>query len=213
MKCLDLFCGAGGAAKGLNEAGFDIVGIDIDNQPEFPFEFIQCDVFNLTTEFLQEYDLIWASPPCQGFIPGTIHARNKGKIYPNLIPHTRQLLKNSWMPFVIENVQCSPVRKDLMLCGQMFDLKILRHRFFEIEGFHVPRIKHFKHKLNVQEGTAIGVYTGMADPRKVSSKTGHLNEDIETWQKALEVNWVKNRKNLAQCIPPKYSKYIGSYFN
>ena len=42
-KLLD--CGAGGCSVGYNRAGFDVV--DSKEQPNYPFEFIQSDVFDL----------------------------------------------------------------------------------------------------------------------------------------------------------------------
>ena len=66
-KLLDLFCGGGGAAVGYHRAGFDeIVGVDIVNQPRYPFQFVQADALEFVAEYGHEFDAIHASPPCQG---------------------------------------------------------------------------------------------------------------------------------------------------
>jgi len=111
LKALDLFCGAGGTSKGLVDAGFDVTGIDIKDQPEYPFRFIKMDATKVTLDVLKEFDFIWASPPCQLFSI----ARNLGNAQGNkcsalnLIPETRELLEKSGKPFVIENVPFSVI--------------------------------------------------------------------------------------------------------
>ena len=77
-RLLDLYCGAGGAATGYNRAGFDVTGIDLSPQPQFPFEFHQFDALNfLDTGLWALFDIIHASPPCQFFTQ--MSARDKGK--------------------------------------------------------------------------------------------------------------------------------------
>ena len=123
---------------GLHQAGYEVTGVDIRNGHQYPFEFIESDVFDLEPEFLQKYDFIWASPPCQSFSWSTATWRNKGYQYDgDLVGRTRDLLLRTGRPFVMENVIGSPLRKDLVLCGEMFGLNVVRHRIFEIHGFTV----------------------------------------------------------------------------
>lgn len=125
---LDLFCGAGGAAEGYHRAGFDVVGIDINPQPRYPFRFIQGDALDVSL-WPVGVDVIHASPPCQALSTQT---PDKSK-HLNLIPATRDVLVGSGLPYVIENVEgarrsmVDPIR----LCGSSFGLDVRRHRYFE----------------------------------------------------------------------------------
>ncbi len=220
---LDLFCGAGGAAVGLKRAGFDhITGIDINNQPEYPFSFSKMDVFDKQIG-IGKYDFVWASPPCQKYSWSTIKWRNQGKEYPDLIGKTREMLLKAQVPFVIENVPGAPIRKDLMLCGEMFNLRIIRHRYFECHGFKPRQPCHKKHKRAVWNGTAIGVWTGGrpgcfgdAEKRKYyctvaghDGDGGKGNCTLKSWQDAMELPHITSKKMLAEAVPPAYSEYIG----
>ena len=95
-RLLDLFCGAGGAAMGYHRAGFDVVGVDIAPQPNYPFEFVHRATRSL---FLRHdrgrvraratrFDAIHASPPCQAY---SVLRRANGPTpnTPNLIDPTR----------------------------------------------------------------------------------------------------------------------------
>jgi hypothetical protein len=97
---LDLFCGAGGAAMGYHRAGFDVFGVDIEPQPDYPFEFHQGDALTLGPEFLRSwrFDAIHASPPCQYFTKGAGQAGTRGR-HLNLIPPVRALLKAAGLPY------------------------------------------------------------------------------------------------------------------
>jgi DNA (cytosine-5)-methyltransferase 1 len=139
---LDLFCGAGGAAVGYHRAGFDVVGIDIEPQPNYPFEFIEGDALEVLTDFnrgalapswLGEAVAIHASPPCQ-FASKATAWRGDRACHSNLIPPTRELLQATGLPYVIENVSDARfwLRNPVMLCGTMFGIGAQSHRWFEV---------------------------------------------------------------------------------
>src|SRR5258707_15825847 len=94
-KLLDLFCGAGGCAVGYHRAGFEVTGVDINPQPRFPFRFIQADAMTFP---LEGYDVIHASPPCQGYSKAMKHFTKKD--YPKLIVEMRWRLKESGAEWV-----------------------------------------------------------------------------------------------------------------
>ena len=142
-KALDLFCCAGGASMGLHRAGFNVVGVDIDPQPRYPFEFYQADAVTFP---LDGFDFIWASPPCQRFC--ALATREDLSGYPDLVDPIRQRLTAAGVPWCIENVVGAPIRKDLILCGAMFGLRSYRHRHFEL-NFGVPQPDHPKHVMRV----------------------------------------------------------------
>jgi DNA (cytosine-5)-methyltransferase 1 len=136
-RALDLFCCAGGATRGLQQAGFHVTGVDHNPQPRYVGDrFVQADALTFP---LEGYDFIWASPPCQAF--SSLRALQKAKSYPNLIPQTRARLMATWTPWCIENVERAPLGDSgnlIMLCGTMFGLRIpsgdaelRRHRCFE----------------------------------------------------------------------------------
>ena len=210
MKILDLYCGAGGGAMGLHRAGFGVVGIDIKPQPNYPFEFIQADALEFD---LEGYDAYWATPPCQAYSFAARRWRNSGIEYPDLIKRTRDKLLRTNKPFVIENVVGAPIRKDLLLCGEMFGLKVIRHRIFEFRGLKVPQPKHKKHKGLVRDGYYVTVAgQGGNDSKHNYCKLRGLEgkTKLEVWQHAMDIDWM-TKKELTQAIPPAYSEYIGKY--
>ena len=144
-RLLDLFCCAGGAAKGYSDAGFEVVGVDINPQPNYPFEFIQADVLNMDIGFLQDFDAIHASPPCQSYSDLAKRNRN-ADAHPRLIEPVREMLDKSGRPYVIENVEGAPLQNPIVLCGTMFKgLRVIRHRLFEA-NFPLVAPEHIPHK-------------------------------------------------------------------
>lgn len=218
-RLLDLFCGAGGCAVGYARAGFEVVGVDIADQPSYPYEFHQRDALKVLEGILgtdpiggdvwpDGIDAIHASPPCQfASLASLYHGKANQAKHPNLIPPTRELLQQTGLPWVMENViearLAGPMRTDLTLCGEMFGLGVHRHRIFETEGFfamrlpHAPhRLKGAKHNCHVEEG-----YT-----RIVAGNYA----DHESACEAMGINWM-DRKELRLAIPPAYTEFIGTY--
>ena len=204
-KLLDLFCGAGGASVGYFDAGFDVVGVDINPQPNYPFDFVQADALEYVKEHRHEFDVIHASPPCQASTTLT-SGTNKGRVYPQLIPATRELLKSTGLPYVIENVQGSDVRRDLTLCGETFGLGVLRHRYFEVSGFDVVQPEHKPHRGRVT-GWNHGKYHD--GPYFAVYGEGGGKGTVAQWQQAMGIDWTSDRKELAEAIPPAYTEHIG----
>lgn len=118
-KLLDLFCCAGGASVGYGDAGFEIVGVDIDPQPHYPFKFIRADALTLDPDFIASFDAIHASPPCQAYSDLAKRNRNAHQ-WPRLIEPIREILVRSGLPYVIENVDGAPLVNPVVLCGTMF---------------------------------------------------------------------------------------------
>lgn len=205
MKLLDLFCGAGGAGKGYMDAGFDVTGVDIAPQPDYPGTFIQGDAIAYLAAHGHEYDAIHASPPCQASSALT-KGTNKGKEYLNLIPATRALLALHDKPTVIENVQGSDLRRDLTLCGEMFGLGVIRHRYFETSGFAALPLEHIKHRGRVAGWRHGEWFDG---PYFAVYGEGGGKGTVAQWQDAMGIHWTNNRKSIAEAIPPQYARFIG----
>lgn len=204
MKFLDLFCCCGGISKGFNNTfpNSEITGIDITNNHKYPYNFIHKDIFDLPLSFFEQFDLIHASPPCQHYFYG-INQEHRND-FPDLVDKTRQLLLKIGKPFTLENIPNSPLRKDLILCGEMFDLRVIRHRIFEIHGFTIPQLKHKQHKKPIDKKHSW--YAQIA-----GNGGNSYSYRIEDWQKAMDINWVNDRKHLTQMIPPKYYEYISKF--
>jgi DNA (cytosine-5)-methyltransferase 1 len=203
---LDLFCGSGGAGKGYADAGFDVVGVDLEPQPFYPFPFIQQDALQfLEYGVLSVFSAIHASPPCQHH--SALARGNNGNQgdYPELIEPTRRLLQKTGLPFVIENVVGAPLRDPVQLCGEMFGLPVIRHRRFET-NWPLQQPPHIKHRGRVA-GCRHGEW--FEGPYFAVHGDGGGKGSLADWQQAMGMPWVPQKKRIAQAIPPAYTQFIG----
>ncbi len=203
MKLLDLFCCAGGAGEGYRRAGFDVTGVDIEPQPNNPHRFIQADALEYLRAHGHEFDAIHASPPCQLYSMAAQTQRNRGKIYPDLLPPTRAALQAIGKPWVIENVPGAPMRPDFILCGCLFNLKLRRARWFETSWNGLSLLPSCQHPFPVVS------VVGHGTPSWVREKLG-FNPTIKHYREAMGIDWM-NRGELSQAIPPAYTEWIGRH--
>jgi len=200
-RVLDLFCGAGGAAMGLHQAWPDaeIVGVDIVPQPRYPFTFIQgaWDVLSGSG-----FDFIWASPVCKRYTRMLNHGLTPRAKHIDFIPAVRDWLIAHSVPYAIENVIGAPLLNPGMLCGEMFGLRVMRHRLFET-SFPVEWPVHIPHRgLGHRKQGDGGYYF-----RVYGHETGKAQ-----WGAAMGIDWMKSPE-LAQAIPPAFSHYIAEHWS
>lgn len=197
MKALDLFCCGGGASMGLHQAGFEVTGVDIKFHPRYPFKMVVADALNSGLD-LSEFDLIWASPPCQKFSRSTPTDRRSG--HPDLIQPVREMLAGSGKLTIIENVPGAPVRPDVILTGDMFGLRTYRERHFEL---------NFPCLVN-PPGRKFGPKTRPGSVCVAGGGGLRKGGRVDDWRDAMGCPWM-NRYELAQAIPPAYARYLGEW--
>jgi DNA (cytosine-5)-methyltransferase 1 len=208
-RVLDLFTGVGGARVGYERAGFEVIGVDINAQPDYPdpARFILANALEATRFTFQGFDLVHASPPCQAkctLTAGTnAHLASR---YADVYDETRDLLERSGVPYVIENPRSRP---DMVLCGEMFGLSVIRHRKFELGGWKAEAPGHVKHRGRVSGMRHGEWFTG---PYFAVYGEGGGKGTVAEWQQAMGIHWTNNRKSIAEAIPPAYTEYIGRQF-
>lgn len=231
-RLLDLFCCAGGAGMGYHRAGFEVVGVDIEPQPNYPFEFVQADALEELRRLkmggrsatshapsrtrggvygLADFDAIHASPPCQSYLNLGAVNRALGRDYEHadLIAATRTLLIESGKPYVIENVEdakrelVDPVR----ICGTGLGRPIRRHRLFES---NVPLVGI---ACDHKRFTEPRYWTGWRPngERRLSTVVQVYGNagGREHWPAALGVDWM-TAKEMTECVPPDYTDHLGA---
>jgi len=204
MKLLDLYCGVGGASVGYHQAGFEVLGVDLKHGKRYPFTYMRANVLDVLQdeEYINQFDVIHASPPCQTHSI-TKHLRNaQGKTTSkvDLIPETRAALIASGKPYIIENVPGSPLLNPIQLCGSSFGLKVRRHRLFESNVRLIGSVCDHK-----AQGRPIGVYGSLNDEIPKGGKTAST---INEARQAMGIDW-GIWTELVEAIPPAYTKYLG----
>jgi DNA (cytosine-5)-methyltransferase 1 len=203
---LDLFCGAGGASVGYRRAGFNVVGVDHEPQPNYPFEFCRADALEyLLNGGWKSFDAIHASPPCQRYSQGTKRWKGRAEKHPDLIGPVRDALESTGLPWIIENVVGAPLHRPITLCGTMFGLRVFRHRLFEA-SFLLLQPGHQKH--NGTTGAHRGYSTASSGRNGFVCVAGH-NFEPQAASQAMGIDWVQTRAELCQMIPPAFTEFVG----
>lgn len=208
-RLLDLFCCAGGAGMGYSRAGFEVVGVDINPKPRYPFEFHQADALEFLREHGREFDAVHASPPCQHYSVVSKSHNGNAAAHPDLVPPTREALRKNGRPWIIENVIGAPLINPVVLCGTMFPgLRVIRHRQFESsERLTAPGAcqphplcytmdKRKPHYGKLDEMTAFVMVNGGGNCSKAAAAD------------AMGIDWM-TKEELNEAIPPAYTEYLG----
>lgn len=207
MRLLDLFCGAGMAADGYHAAGFDeIVGVDINPQPDYPYTFVQDDALAVLSRlpFLTLFDAVHASPPCQAHTRASHLRTAQGGTskYADLLTPTLALLRTLDMPWVVENVPGAPgMDAAIVECGSAYGLGVRRHRLFLsnrwIQGSGCD------HKA---QGRPWGVYHVMGDQVPQGGRTALT---VEHGRSVMGVTRPIPWNSLKEGFPPAFSQHVG----
>lgn len=201
MRLLDLYCGAGGATKGYQRAGFQVTGVDIAPQPNYCGDaFIQADALEVS---LEGFDVIHASPPCQRY--SRLGSRYDREAHPDLVGPTRERLVGLEVPFIIENVEDAPLRSPVRLCGSSFGLGVRRHRLFETNfPLLVPPCNHHAGEPRFD------IYNhGQWSKSRVAYVFGQGGGKAkDQWADAMGIDWM-SLEEIVEAIPPAFTEFIG----
>jgi len=208
MRLLDLFCGAGMASDGYAAAGFtEIVGVDINPQPDYPYTFVQDDAVAVLGRkpFLSLFDAIHASPPCQAFTRASHLRTAQGGVskYSDLLTPVLALLADVETPWVVENVPGAPGMTGAAVeCGSAYGLGVRRHRLFLSNR---PLVSSgCDHKA---QGRPWGVYHVPADNIPDGGRTArNVEHGLEVMGVTRPIPW----NSLKEGFPPAYTEHVGT---
>ncbi len=204
---LDLFCGAGGCSVGYTRAGFDVVGVDNEPHPDYPYEFVLADAMAVLEDvaYLNTFDAVHASPPCQAYSSLAVLSSNE---HPDLVAPIRAALAAWGGTYVIENVEGAPLRQPLVLCGASFGLgtrcqdgiyrHLRRHRLFESNVWLMGG------GCACGKRQPVGVYGHGGGGQMTRGYKATRNEA----RAAMGIDWMRH-EDVVQAIPPAYTEHIG----
>lgn len=214
-RLLDLCCGVGGAAMGYWLAGFDVLGVDLDKQPRYPFAFVQADALEFLCSLPNTghgFAAIHASFPCQRFSTAT--KRNGTELdHPDLITPGRELLQSFGVPYVLENVVGAPLVEPVTACGTSLNLhfdgfRLRRHRLFEssvdLSGVFEP-CSCKRSTLPVLDVTGGGPGTA---PRLDGGGGRTYKGTADQARAIMGIPWA-TKTELNEAIPPAYTLRVG----
>lgn len=218
---IDYFCGAGGIAEGYKRAGFFVIGVDIYHQPHYAGDlFIQADALEMMEALACDGTLFCgpglaiiqpavahASPPCQN---SSDLRHRTGREYPEHIPRTRELLKATGLPYVIENVEGAALIDPVRICGASIPgLRVIRHRLFEsnqrLVGIDCPA----EHPLVFTHDKRKSHYGKLDQDTSFVQVTGGGNAKIANKRAAMGIDWRMTNLEVNEAIPPAYGEHIG----
>jgi len=201
-------------APPTHSAGFDVIGVDINPQPNYPYRFVQADWRSALDETgwdPWDFDVIHASPPCQGYTAMSNRWRGKGgkaDDHLRLIHEVRTELARLRLPYVIENVvgARAAMRNPILLNGGMFGLRVDRPRLFESNVLLLQPDR-------VQVRDSVGVYGKRPDGRRLWTRADGTEQraaaSVEEAREAMGMPWASWR-GCAEAIPPAYTEHIGN---
>lgn len=205
IRLLDSCCKAGGCSVGYKRAAdelglpIEIIGVDKDPQPNYPFTFVQADCLQFLKDHGKEFTHHHASFPCQEYSRTRSLHDNE---FPDIIAPGRELLISTGKPYVIENVLGAPMKNYIILDGPMFDLRVIRKRKFESNVLLLTPGKRAK------IGSVGGKNCTRKDFNGYYTTSGHQMGTLQEWRDATGLHWM-TKAEIAEAIPPAYTHWIG----
>lgn len=219
----------GGASYGYEQAGWKVTALDLDaaalshNPASVTIVGNGLDYIATHGHKFQAVHMSW---PCQRWAANGGNSAREN--WPDLVTPGRAVAEATGVPWVMENVAKAPLRRDLILCGQMFDLKATdddgtplhldRHRVFESNvPLRLPPGKRpvSPHRCGKTAGITqwAGVYGGARKDKteaRLIRRGGYVPPSASVQSELLGgVPWMtwKGRK---ECIPPAYARWVGA---